>query len=31
LMPEAPKVINCKVYPLIKEERVLLCTFLSEE
>ena len=30
-MPEAPKVINCKVYPLTKEERDLLCTFLSRE
>jgi len=31
LMPEAPKVIDCKVYPLTKEERDLLYTFLSEE
>ena len=31
LMPEAPKVIDCKVYPLTKEERDLLCTFLSKE
>ena len=30
-MPEVPKVIDCKVYPLTKEERDLLCTFLSKE
>ena len=31
LMPEAPKVIDCKVYPLTREERDTLCTFLTEE
>jgi hypothetical protein len=31
LMPEVAKVINCKVYPLTKEERDLLHTFLSEK
>jgi len=30
-MPEVPKVIDCKVYPLTKEERDLLRTFLSKE
>ncbi len=30
-MPKVPKVIDCKVYPLIKEERDLQYTFLSEE
>ncbi len=30
-MPKVPKAIDCKVYPLTKEERDLLCTFLSEE
>lgn len=31
LMSETPKVLDCKVYPLTKEERDLLCTFLAEE
>ncbi len=31
LMPEVPKAIDCKMYPLTKEERDLLRTFLSEE
>ncbi len=26
LMPDIPKVLDCKVYPLTKEERDLLCT-----
>ncbi len=30
-MPKVPKVIDCKVYPLTKEERDLLHTFLSKE
>jgi hypothetical protein len=30
-MPEAPKVLDCKVYPLTKEERDLLCTLLAKE
>jgi len=31
LMPDIPKVLDCKVYPLMKEERDLLRTFLMEE
>jgi len=30
-MPDIPKVLDCKVYPLTKEERDLLRTFLTEE
>jgi hypothetical protein len=31
LMPNAPSMLDCKVYPLTKEEWDLLCTFLAEE
>jgi hypothetical protein len=31
LMPEAPKVLDCKVYPLTKEEQDLLHTFLAKK
>jgi hypothetical protein len=31
LMPSAPKVLDCKVYPLTREERDTLHTFLAEE
>jgi len=31
LMPEAPKVLDCKVYPLTREEQDLLQTFLTKE
>jgi len=31
LLPNTPKVLDCKVYPLIREERDLLQTFLVEE
>ena len=31
LMPNAPKVLDCKVYPLTTEERDMLHTFLAEE
>lgn len=31
LLPDAPKTLDCKVYPLTREERDLLRTFLAEE
>jgi len=31
LLPDTPKVLDCKVYLLMKEERDLLCTFLAKE
>jgi hypothetical protein len=31
LMQDVPKVLDCKVYPLTKEERDLLYAFLTEE
>ena len=31
LMPGAPKVLDCKVYPLTREERDTLHTFLAKE
>jgi hypothetical protein len=31
LMPDAPNVLDCKVYPLTVEERDTLCTFLAKE
>jgi len=30
-MPEAPKVLDYKVYPLTKKEQDLLCTLLAKE
>jgi len=31
LMPDTPNVLDCKVYPLTKEERDLLHMFLAKE
>ena len=31
LMPDTPNVLDCKVYPIMKEERDLLHTFLAKE
>ena len=31
LMPEAPKVLDCKVYPLTRDKQDLLQTFLTKE
>jgi Reverse transcriptase (RNA-dependent DNA polymerase) len=31
LHPDAPKMINCKVYPLTREEEDYVCQFLKEE